>query len=296
MHVLVAGSSGLIGNALVGELRQTGHRVRTLVRRTPTAETEFRWDPPAGRIPSDALTGIDAVVNLCGRSLIGRWTAARKQEIRDSRIEPTEVLSDAVAEQQVPVLVNASAVGYYGETGDEPVDEDAAQGNGFRADLCADWERATERATQAGARVSVLRTGIVLAAHGGMLQLMKPIVRLGLGGTLGDGSNYVPWISLTDQVAAIRFVLESGDSADGISGPVNLCAPRPVTNRELTTAIGEHLHRPTPWRVPRVAMTLALGEGSELAFASQRVLPRRLTEAGFGFAHEELDAALTAEL
>lgn len=292
MRVLIAGSSGFIGSALQQELRGAGHEVHTLVRRPARSATEHSWDPPAGTISDGALDGVDAVVNLCGTSLTGRWSAAKKQEIRDSRLEPTEVLAEAVAEHGVGVLVNASGINYYGNTGDIAVDETAGEGAGFLAELCEDWERATDPARKAGARVVLLRTGLVLG-KGGLLQVLKPLFWLGLGGRLGEGRQYMPWISITDEVAAIRFALEH----DRITGPVNLCSPRPVTNAEFTKALAKAVSRPALLFVPATALRLVLGEAAEeLALGGVRALPTVLTDAGFTFAHTELDRALADEL
>ncbi|MGH3520201.1 MAG: TIGR01777 family oxidoreductase [Haloechinothrix sp.] len=289
MRVLVAGSSGFIGCALVPELRDAGHDVRRLVRRPPRTPDERSWDPPAGTISEDALDGVHVVINLCGSSMFGRWSAARKQTIRDSRIEPTEVLAQAVAEHRIPSLLNASGADFYGNTGDIAVDETGGEGAGFMAELCADWERAADPARKAGARVVSLRTGIVLSGDGGMLRVLKPLFQLALGGRLGDGRQYVPWISLPDEVRAIRFIAEHAD----LAGPVNLCAPNPVTNTEFTRAIGRGVHRPTPWFAPATALRLVLGDdGSELPLNSRRALPKVLTDAGFEFRHTDLDAAI----
>lgn len=289
MRVVVAGSSGFIGGALVTELREAGHQVRTLVRREPKSDQEHRWDPPAGTIADGALDGVDVVINLCGSSMNGHWSAARKQTMRDSRIVPTEVLAEAVAERGVPALLNASAVGYYGSTGDIPVDEGAGAGAGFLAELCEEWERAAEPARAAGARVVALRTGLVLSGRGGLLRLLKPLFWLALGGKLGDGRQYMPWISLPDEVAAIRFIAEH----DQLSGPVNLCAPNPVTNAEFTRALGHRMGRPAPWFAPKTALRIVLGEAAdELPLSGQRALPHALTSAGFQFRHADLDAAL----
>ncbi|MDV6012730.1 TIGR01777 family oxidoreductase [Haloechinothrix sp. LS1_15] len=296
MRVLIAGSSGFIGSALTTELRGAGHEVRTLVRRQPGnvgGDTEYAWDPPRGALSSEALDGVDAVVNLCGAPLTGRWSEARKQQLRDSRIVPTEVLAEAVAEHGVPSLINASAVGYYGDTGDTLVDESAGAGSGFLAELCADWEQATRQAQRAGARVVRLRTGIVLGSDGGLLRVLKPLFSLALGGRLGAGEQYMPWISLTDQIAAIRYAVEHAE----VSGPANLSAPNPVTNAEFTRALGRAVHRPAPWVVPSFALRMALSEAAdEMALVSQRAVPAALRSAGFSFTHTELDAALVDEL
>ncbi|MGH3979739.1 MAG: TIGR01777 family oxidoreductase [Pseudonocardiaceae bacterium] len=295
MRVVIAGSSGLIGTALVPLLRQAGHEVIRLVRRRSSAPDERGWDPPAGTLDGDALQGADAVVNLCGVGLAERrWTGEYKQAIRDSRIVPTEVLAAAVAEHGVPVLVNASGVNYYGDTGPAAVDETAPPGSGFLADLCKDWERATAAANHGGARVVRLRTGPVLSSAGGLLGQLRPLFWLGLGGRLGDGRQYMPWISLDDEVGAIRFVLEHPEMA----GPVNLTGPAPVTNAEFTRAFGEAMKRPTVLVVPGFALRLARGAEltDEAVLTSLRVVPAALEKHGYPFEHETVGAALAAAL
>jgi len=290
MRVVVAGSSGLIGSALLPVLRHAGHEVLRLVRRPAAARDERMWDPPAGRIQDGTLDGVDAVLNLCGAGIGDkRWSQARKQTLLDSRVEPTEVLAAAVAEHKVPVLVNASAVGFYGDTGDRSVDESGPKGQGFLADLVHEWESATQPARDAGARVVVLRTGLVFSPSGGLLGKLKPLVSFMLGGKLGDGRQYWPWISLDDELAAIRFVLEHED----ISGPVNLCAPEQLTNAQLTRELGEAMGRPTPWTIPGFAIRAVLGEfADEGILIGQRVTPKALLEHGFEFQHETLATAL----
>jgi uncharacterized protein (TIGR01777 family) len=293
MRIVVAGSSGLVGTALVHDLREADHEVVRLVRRRPRAVDEHAWDPPAGRIDDGALDGADAVVNLCGAGIASRrWSHARKQMLLNSRVEPTEVLAAAVAERGIPVLVNASAVGYYGDTGDRETDESAPNGAGFLAALCRDWEAATQRAADAGARVVRLRTGHVLSRRGGLLGTLKPLFSLLLGGRLGDGLQYMPWLHVADHVAAIRFVLDT----DGISGAVNSCAPNPVTNREFTRQLGRALGRPAPWSVPEIALRLAVGDGAQEILYSQRTVPAVLTAHGFTFRYPVLEDAMDAAL
>jgi uncharacterized protein (TIGR01777 family) len=292
MRLVIAGSSGLIGTALVAALREAGHEVVRLVRRTPGGADERQWDPPAGFIEPDALAGVDVVVNLCGTGISGRrWTEERKQVLKDSRTAPTEVLAGAVAEHGVGALVNASAVGFYGDTGAALVDETAPVGDGFLASLCQEWEHATSAAADAGARVVRLRTGLVLSSHGGLLAAVRPLFSLYLGARLGDGSQYMPWISLADEVAAIRFAVEH----DTLAGPVNVTGPAPVTNAEFTKALGNALHRPAPWVVPGFVLRIALGGfADEGVLAGQRAVPRALERAGFRFRHESLRDALAA--
>lgn len=288
MRVVVAGSSGLIGTSLVAALRGAEHEVLRLVRRRPAAPDERGWDPPAGRIDPGTLDGVDAVVNLCGAGVADkRWNDARKQVLLDSRTVPTEVLAGAVAEHGVPVLVNAGAVGYYGDTGDELVDETTPSGTGFLADLCRRWEAATAPA-EGAARVVKLRTGLVISPSGGLFGRIRPLFSLFLGGRLGDGRQYMPWISLDDAISAIRFVVEHD-----VRGPVNVTAPSPVTNAEFTRTLGHALHRPTPWVVPPFALKLVLGElAQEGILAGQRAVPRVLERHGFRFLHPALGAAV----
>lgn len=294
MRVLVAGSSGLIGTALCARLRQHGHDVVRLVRRAPALPDERRWAPPAGYIENGALDGVDAVVNLCGAPLAsGRWSAARKQLLRDSRLEPTEVLAEAVAERGVPVLVNSSGVNYYGDTGDVEVDELAPRGSGFLARLCAEWEAATTPASVAGSRVVLLRTAPVLARRGGLLRILVPLFRGGLGATLASGDQYLPWIGLADMVEVIRSCVEHGE----FSGALNATAPQPVTNAEFTRALGRALHRPAPWRVPRSVLRLGLGEAAdEMLLSGPRTVPGVLRDTGFRYDSPDLDQALAAAL
>jgi uncharacterized protein (TIGR01777 family) len=288
MRVLIAGASGLIGDALTARLREGGHEVRKLVRRETAKSDEQQWDPPAGKIAAGALDDVDAVVNLCGAPLFpSRWSGARKQVLLDSRVEPTEVLAEAVAEHGIPVLLNASAVGYYGNPGSTVVDEKSASGQGFLAELCVAWEGATAAASDA--RVVSIRTGLVVAKAGGLLGTLKPLFWLGLGSKLGNGQQYMPWISLEDEVRAIVFALEN----ESLSGPVNLTGPEPVTNTEFTKAFAHALHRPAPWRVPGAALKLLLGQaGEEMALFGQRAVPRELENAGFEFRHTDLGQAL----
>ncbi|GAB2970612.1 TIGR01777 family oxidoreductase [Saccharothrix stipae] len=290
MRVVIAGSSGLIGTSLVAALRGAEHEVLRLVRRRPSAPDERRWDPPAGRIDAGALDGVDAVVNLCGAGVADkRWSDARKQVLLDSRTVPTEVLAAAVAEHGVPVLVNASAIGYYGDTGDEVVDETSPSGTGFLAELCRQWEAATAPADE-HARVVRMRTGLVISPSGGLFGQIKPLFSFFLGGRLGDGRQYMPWISLDDAISAIRFVIEHD-----VSGPVNITAPSPVTNAEFTRTVGHALRRPTPWVAPAFALKAVLGEVAEEGLLSgQRAVPRVLEQRGFQFLHPALGAAVAA--
>ncbi|HZE33753.1 MAG TPA: TIGR01777 family oxidoreductase [Actinoallomurus sp.] len=290
MQIAITGSTGLIGKALVRALRDEGLTVIRLVRRPATAEDEIRWDP-FGEVDSASLEGVDAVVHLAGAGIGDhRWTETYKREVRDSRVEGTRTLSRALArlDRRPAVFVSGSAVGFYGDTGDLAVDESAAAGEGFLAELCADWEAAAQPAVDAGIRVVHPRTGVVLSREGGLLAKTLPLFRFGLGGRLGSGRQWMSWISIADHVAALRFLIN-----DGLQGPVNLTAPEPVTNAAFTAAVGRALHRPAPFIVPAPALRLALGEfADEGALVSQRVLPDRLTKAGFTFSHPDIDTAL----
>lgn len=288
--IAVAGSSGLIGTALVYALRATDHRVLRIVRRTPATADELYWNPATGEFDPGLLGGVDAVVNLCGVN-VGekRWSGAFKQSLRDSRIGPTEVLSNAVVDAGVPLLINASAVGYYGDTGNHSVDESAGPGSNFLARLTVDWEAATATAAGAGVRVVLTRTGLVMAPSGGMLSRLKPLFLLGLGARLGNGRQYLPWISLEDQVRALLFAI----THDELSGPVNFTGPAPVTNAEFTTALGRTVNRPTPLMVPGFALRTVLGEfADEGLLGGQRAIPAALERAGFRFRHNTIGEAL----
>ncbi|WP_280293709.1 TIGR01777 family oxidoreductase [Nocardia abscessus] len=286
-----AGGAGLSGRALGAARRRDGHQVARLVRRKAAGPDEFAWNPVRAHLDQRALRGADAVVNLCGAS-VGRrrWTGSFKQELRDSRITPTDVLAGAVAAAGVPVLLNASGVHYYGgETGDRVVDETAPAGTGFLAALCRDWEKATEPAAAAGVRTVLLRSAVVLSRAGGMLGMLHPLYALGLGGRLGNGRQYTPWISLADEIGAIVFAL----THDTVSGPVNVVGPAPVTNAEFSRALGRALHRPTPLVVPAFALRALVGEMAEEAILrGPRAIPTALEEAGYQFHHPTIGAAL----
>ncbi|OMC06511.1 epimerase [Mycolicibacter nonchromogenicus] len=287
--VAIAGSSGLIGSALISALRAENHQVLRIVRRAPANAGELQWDPEAGDIDVGALAGVHAVVNLCGISVGDRrWSGAFKQRLRDSRITPTEVLSTAVAEAGVPVLINASGVGYYGDTGNRTVDESAPVGTDFLAQLSEDWEGATAPAQKAGTRVVLARTGIVLSRSGGALGRLRPLFSLGLGARIGNGRQYMSWISMADEVRALLFAI----SQDTLSGPVNLTGPAPVTNAEFTAALGRALNRPTPMLLPAFAVRAGLGEFAESLLTGQRAIPAALEQAGFRFSHHTVGEAL----
>ncbi|MGW5604906.1 TIGR01777 family oxidoreductase [Streptomyces sp. NPDC003753] len=294
-RIAVAGASGLIGSALVRSLVAEGHEVVRLVRRAARDEDEVCWDPEGSYVDTAGLAGCDAVVNLAGAGVGDhRWTDAYKKTLRDSRVLGTSALAEAVASLPEPprVLVNASAIGYYAETGDRVVDEEAPPGDGFLSRMCVEWEEATDPAREAGVRTVFLRTGLVVAREGGAWGRLFPLFRAGLGGRMGDGDQYWSFISLYDEVAAIRHLL----GADGLSGPFNLTAPEPLTNREITAAMGRVLHRPTLFSVPAPALRLALGEMAGDVLGSARVVPKRLLESGFSFTFPGIEDALRAAL
>jgi uncharacterized protein (TIGR01777 family) len=294
MRVVIAGSSGLIGTALVPRLREAGHEVVRLVRRTPQAPDERGWDPAAGHLAPGALEGADAVVNLNGVGVGDkRWTGAYKQQLRDSRLIPTDVLARAVADQGIPVMVSASGVDYYADAGAMAIDETAPSGTGFLSGLCRDWERATQPAAEAGARVVMTRSGLVLAPSGGVMGQIKPLFRFGLGARLGSGKQYWPWITIDDEVGLITHALQS----ETLSGPINATAPEPVTNAEFTRELAAHMGRPAPWFAPPFALRAALGEfADEALLTSKRALPVKLEQDGYAFRHKTLGEALHAVL
>lgn len=295
MRIAITASTGLIGAALSQSLSADGIDVVRLVRRPSSGPGEVRWDPSAasGGLGSGALDGFDAVVHLSGAPVAGgRWTPARKQELRTSRIDSTSALVSAMlaTAKPPPVLIAGSAIGWYGDTGDRTVDETAPPGSGFLATLVRDWEAATSRASDAGIRVANLRSGIVLSSRGGMLPRLLLPFRLGLGAKFGTGTQYVSWITLTDHIRAVRFLLERQD----LSGPVNLTAPEPATNAELTRALAETLHRPAVLQVPGGVLRLALGEVSTELLSSCRAVPARLQQAGFSFRYPTIGPAMAA--
>ena len=292
MKIIAAGASGFVGSRLLTRLRADGHEVVQLVRRTPKNTAEASWDPDAGALDLALLDGVDAVVNLCGAGVGDkRWNSRYREVIRTSRVRPTELLAGAAARTGVPVLVNASAVGYYGPTGNEVVDESAHAGSTFLAGVCVDWEKATTKAEDAGVRVVNLRTGLVLGREGGLLPKLSLITRLFAGGRLGSGRQYYPWISATDEIDAIRHLLITQ-----VQGPANLTAPHPVTNAEFTRELGRALHRPTPWVVPTFALRLAVGDFAQEIVTGQNAVPTVLADSGFAFRHPTLAEALSSEI
>ncbi|MFJ8790425.1 TIGR01777 family oxidoreductase [Streptomyces sp. NPDC102462] len=292
-RIAVAGASGLIGGALVRSLTADGYEVARLVRRAPAGPGEVRWDPERRSVDAAGLAGCAAVVNLAGAGVGDhRWTDAYKRRIRDSRVLGTETLARAVAALDEPprVFVNGSAIGYYGTTGSRVVDEGAPPGDGFLPSLCVAWEAATGPAQAAGIRTVLARTGLVVSRRGGAFGRLFPLFRAGLGGRLGDGRQYWSFIALHDTVAALRHLIDT----DELSGPVNLTAPRPLTNREITAAMGRVLHRPALFAVPAPVLRAVLGELAGDVLGSQRVVPERLLESGFAFAFPGIEDAIRA--
>jgi uncharacterized protein (TIGR01777 family) len=293
VRVVITGASGLIGSALVRSLTADAHEVVRLVRREPRAADERRWDP-GGRLDPALMDAADAVVHLAGAGIGDkRWTEDYKQVVLRSRVDGTTTIATAIARCTDPpkVLLSASAVGFYGDTGEEAVDESAPAGDGFLADVVEQWEKATTPADQAGVCVVHVRSGVVLAADGGALGKVLPLFKLGLGGRLGSGKQWMSWIAIADEIAALRFLLDRAD----ICGAVNLTAPEPVRNRDYTKAIAHALHRPALAVVPTAALRVALGGfADEGVLVSQRVVPSRLEDAGFPFTYADIDAALTA--
>ena len=293
MNVLVTGSSGLVGSALVTQLESDGHTVARLVRsRRGGGEAQVLWDPQAGTIDSASLEGLDAVVHLAGESIAGgRWTAARKARILESRVKGTSLLAETLAglRERPKVLVSASAVGYYGDRGEEALREENASGSGFLAGVCRQWEAAAAPAAQSGIRVVHPRFAMILSTAGGALQRLLLPFRLGLGGRLGSGRQFMSWIALDDAVGAICHAL----THDDLQGPVNTASPTPVRNREFTTTLGRVLRRPTVFPLPAFAARLAFGQmADELLLASQRVEPAKLLAGGYQFGFPDLESAL----
>jgi uncharacterized protein len=296
LRIAVTGATGFVGSALVPALRAAGHRVDRVSRRPSPGTTDIEWDPARGRLDPRALEGVDAAVHLAGESIVAlRWTPAVKGRIRRSRVDGTRLLAETLGRLKRPprVLVAVSGVGYYGNQGDAPLTEESPPGSGFLAEVCREWEAAADPARAAGIRVVHPRLGVVLAGQGGALPRMALPFWLGVGGVIGSGRQYWSWIALTDVVRTIELALV----VETLVGAVNAVAPSPVTNRELTRALGRALGRPTLVPFPAFAVRLLLGEmGRALLLDSARVLPRRLERAGFRFRHPDLDGALRAAL
>lgn len=293
MKILITGSTGLIGSALVPSLTSKGHEVIRLVRSTPkSGAAGVRWNPEQKYIDIAGLEGLDAVVHLAGENIAeGRWTEERKRRIRDSRVNGTRLLSEALAGLTAPpkTVLSASAIGYYGDRGEEILREDSASGSDFLANVCREWEAATQPAAQKGMRVVNLRFGIVLSKDGGALAKMLPPFQLGAGGKFGSGKQYMSWVALDDVVGVVDYALNN----ESLSGPVNVVSPNPVTNLEFTKTLGQVLSRPTLFPVPAFAARLVFGEMADaLLLGSARVEPARLRESGYIFQYPELKSAL----
>lgn len=293
MRILITGSSGLIGSALIPRLAAEGHQVIRLVHgRKPDGNDVAVWDPNTGKIETSALKQVDAAINLAGENIAGsRWTEERKKRIRESRVRGTQLLSESLAQLPEPprVLVSASAVGFYGSRGDEILTEESPPGSGFLTEVCREWEAATEPARQKDIRVVNLRIGMVLSGKGGALAVMLPTFKAGAGGRIGNGLQFMSWIVIDDLTLAIADAIDN----ESLSGPVNATSPKPVRNVEFTKALGKVLGRPTIVPVPEFGIRLLFGEmADELLLASQRVEPARLQAAGFEFQYPEIEAAL----
>ena len=293
-RILVSGSSGLIGAALIPALKSRGYDVTCLVRGAASGKDQIQWDPARPLAP-ESLSGFDAVVHLAGESIVGRWTETKKRRIRESRVQGTRRLAEALAQasQQPRLLISASAIGYYGDRGEETLREDSSSGSGFLAEVCREWEGADEPAAKAGIRTAQMRFGLVLSPSGGALQKMLPPFRLGLGGKMGNGRQWWSWIDIDDLVGAVQHVIKT----ETLRGPVNVVAPRPLTNAEFTRTLASVLSRPAILPMPAFAARLVFGQmGDELLLASQRVEPAKLLASGYVFQKPDLRLALLAIL
>lgn len=291
MTVALSGSHGLMGSVLASVLPARGDRVVRLIRGTAAGPGDIAWNPAAGRIDAGRLDGVDAVIHLAGENVAGRWTPERKRRIRDSRVHSTRLLAETLARLTRPprVLISASATGYYGSRGSQTLREDSPPGTGFLAEVCLEWEAAADPARRAGIRVVRTRFGIVLSPRGGILGKILPLFRLGLGGPIGTGRQYISWIAMDDLIAAMLHLL----AAETVSGPVNMVSPRPVTNAEFTRAIGRAVSRPAVLPVPAGVLRMLFGEmADDTLLTSERVEPARLLASGFVFRFPEIDSAL----
>jgi uncharacterized protein (TIGR01777 family) len=292
MKIVVTGSTGLVGSALIPELESDGHEVVRLVRAEPKNRAEVAWDPEAGTIDLASLEGADAVVHLAGENIAeGSWTDEKKKRIRESRVKGTRLISESLAQLPTPprTLISASAIGFYGNRGDEVLTEESASGSDYLAVVCREWEEATTAAAEKGVRVVNLRFGIILSTKGGALAKMLTPFQVGVGGRLGSGKQFMSWVDIADVTGAIRQALRS----ETLSGPVNVVAPNPITNRKFTKTLGRVLSRPTLFPVPAFAVRLAFGEMADaLLLASQRVEPAQLKKSGYEFKYTELESSL----
>lgn len=292
MKILIGGSSGLVGTALIKTFEAEGHEVFRLVRHAPNSKTEVEWSPDRYSIALARIEGFDAVLNLAGESIAeGRWTDDKKRKIRESRVKGTKLLGDAVANLTKPpqTFICASAIGYYGNRGDEILTEASAPGDDFLAEVCVEWEQATALAVAKGIRVVNARFGVILDLNGGALKKMLPPFRLGLGGKIGSGKQWMSWIALDDVISGLNYALNN----DSVRGPINFVAPNPVTNAEFTKTLGKALSRPTLLPIPAFGVRLAFGEmGEALLLGGQRVAPKALLHAGYNFEYSTLESAL----
>lgn len=293
MKILVSGSSGLVGSALVAYLRDQGHTVVRLVRQTPAEKSEpaIVWNPETGRYNTSDCEGFDVVINLAGENIATRWNNTKKQKILESRVKTTRLLSECLAKLENPprLFINASAVGFYGNHGTTELTEQTPPGEGFLADVCKQWEEATMPAQQRGIRVAILRIGTVLSPKGGALSMMLPAFKMGAGGKIGSGKQYISWIVIDDLLRIVSFLIDN----DACSGPFNVVSPNPVTNEEFTETLGRVVSRPTMIPMPAMMAKLMFGEmADEVLLTSIRAMPYRLQHAGFGFQHPRLEEAL----
>ena len=293
MKILISGSHGLVGTALIKALEPEGHEIYRLVRHYPDSSSEIEWSPERYSIALSLIEGFDAVVHLAGESIAeGRWTDEKKKQIRESRTRGTKLLADALGNLTDPprVLLSASAIGYYGDRDEEVLTESSAPGSDFLSEVCVEWEKATSHATAMGVRVMNARFGIILDKEGGALKKMLPPFRMGIGGRIGSGKQWMSWIALDDVVGALKLALTN----ESLSGPVNFVAPNPVRNAEFTKTLGHVLSRPTIFPIPEFGVRLAFGEMADaLLLSSQRVEPKVLKQAGYQFQYPELRSALT---
>jgi uncharacterized protein (TIGR01777 family) len=293
-RVLMTGSSGLLGAALFSSLKARGFEVTRLVRGRPSSEDQIFWNP-SRPVSADVVSGFDAVIHLAGETVVGRWTSAKKVKIRDSRVAGTRNLVHGLieAKDRPRLLIAASAIGYYGDRGEECLREDSAPGTGFLAEVCREWEAASQPAADAGIRTAQIRTGVVLSADGGALKKMLLPFRMGLGGTLGSGHQWMSWIHIQDWLGGVHHILKT----DLMQGPINMVGPKPATNAEFTKSLASVLSRPAVFPVPAFAAKLAFGQmGEEVLLASQRVEPAKLVTSGYPFQYADLRKALEAVL